>query len=216
MRRTVRVKRTRAHSEEEAGREVAVAEFGLGAYLVDTGRDLARAARRGAPGAGRLRRATRHQPGRAGPARPGPDRRSPGRRCPAFRCRRRNGSRRRIPRRSSCCRASWPSAARRASSAPRRQVAARRAARSRATRDCSARSRAPPVATSSSTCCPELRLLYALERHPGIARPVRFVNVAKKLERVRRAGCRRSPTIAPRKCGCARRSASARSARAKT
>ena len=33
---------------------------------------------------------------------------------------------------------------------------------------------------------PELRLLYALERHLGIARPVRFVNVAKKLERVRR------------------------------
>jgi hypothetical protein len=33
---------------------------------------------------------------------------------------------------------------------------------------------------------PELRLLYALERHLGIARPVRFVNVAKKLERIRR------------------------------
>jgi hypothetical protein len=33
---------------------------------------------------------------------------------------------------------------------------------------------------------PELRLRYALERHLGIARPVRFVNVAKKLERVRR------------------------------
>ena len=33
---------------------------------------------------------------------------------------------------------------------------------------------------------PELRLLYALERHLGIARPVRFINVAKKLERVRR------------------------------
>jgi Type II secretion system (T2SS), protein E, N-terminal domain len=33
---------------------------------------------------------------------------------------------------------------------------------------------------------PELRLLYALERHLGIERPVRFVNVAKKLERVRR------------------------------
>ena len=33
---------------------------------------------------------------------------------------------------------------------------------------------------------PELRLLYALERHLGIDRPVRFVNVAKKLERVRR------------------------------
>lgn len=35
---------------------------------------------------------------------------------------------------------------------------------------------------------PELRLLYALERHLGIARPLRFVNVAKKLERVRRQG----------------------------
>ena len=33
---------------------------------------------------------------------------------------------------------------------------------------------------------PELRLLYGLERHLGIARPVRFVNVAKKLERIRR------------------------------
>ena len=32
---------------------------------------------------------------------------------------------------------------------------------------------------------PELRLLYALERHLGIARPVRFVNVAKKLVHVR-------------------------------
>jgi hypothetical protein len=33
---------------------------------------------------------------------------------------------------------------------------------------------------------PELRLRYALERHLGIARPVRFLNVARKLERVRR------------------------------
>jgi len=33
---------------------------------------------------------------------------------------------------------------------------------------------------------PELRLRFALERHLGIPRPVRFVNVAKKLERVRR------------------------------
>jgi hypothetical protein len=35
---------------------------------------------------------------------------------------------------------------------------------------------------------PELRLRFALERHLGIPRPVRFVNVAKKLERVRRRG----------------------------
>jgi hypothetical protein len=33
---------------------------------------------------------------------------------------------------------------------------------------------------------PELRLRFALERHAGIPRPTRFVNVAKKLERVRR------------------------------
>jgi hypothetical protein len=33
---------------------------------------------------------------------------------------------------------------------------------------------------------PELRMLYLLERHLGIARPVRFMNVARRLERVRR------------------------------
>ena len=33
---------------------------------------------------------------------------------------------------------------------------------------------------------PELRLRYVLERHLGIARPLRFVNVARRLERVRR------------------------------
>src|SRR5262249_15143611 len=33
---------------------------------------------------------------------------------------------------------------------------------------------------------PELRLRYVLERHLGVARPLRFVNVARRLERVRR------------------------------
>ena len=191
-----------------------MAEFGLGAHLVEQGAITREQLEDALAGAGRLRRPARHQSGRARRCSTSTRSRSTSRRSSTCRCRRRNGSKRPTRRRSRCCRGR----------SPRSTACCRCVSKAwcctRALIDPADRALVGALTRDTGRSIqlyvlPELRLRYALERHLGIARPVAPRERREEARTRAATSGGSSATTAPRKCGCAKRSASARSAKAR-